>query len=212
MEVISTNISRGKSIEVGGRSVQTGIHKVSIPEGITLEAQDVQGDVVVDREHHGGIDKACYLFGLQHYASWKLAYPDLNWTHGMFGENLTVSLLEEGELKIGSTYRLGETLIQISQPRQPCFKFGHKMGSPTAIKKMVATGHCGAYVRVLTSGLVKCGDRLEKVDSGSEWSIAQVFRALFEGCDSKELEAMMACELLAESCRRDLQKRRDKMS
>ena len=139
MKVISTNTGPKKEVMFRGKPVKTGIYKSPIEEGIFLESEDVKGDQVVDRRFHGGIDKACYLYSFDFYNFWKERYPDLDWQYGMFGENLTVSGLNEKELHIGNQYQVGDAIVEISQPRQPCFKLGIRMGSPKIIREFVQT-------------------------------------------------------------------------
>tara|TARA_R110002049_G_scaffold97782_1_gene238141 strand:+ start:8747 stop:9034 length:288 start_codon:yes stop_codon:yes gene_type:complete len=81
----------------------------------------------------------------------------------MFGENLTVSGLDETQIYIGNIYKVGKALIQITQPREPCFKFGVKFGSQLALKQFIEHGFPGTYIRILEEGFVKTGDRFQLV-------------------------------------------------
>jgi len=133
MKIISTNISNPKMVIWKNREVVTGIYKEPVDHAITLEKTDVKGDHVIDRRYHGGEDKACYLYSADHYPFWKERYPSLNWQYGMFGENLTVKGLEEEKINIGDTYKVGTAIVQVAQPRQPCFKLGIKFEDQSAI-------------------------------------------------------------------------------
>lgn len=180
MKVISTNIAEPRIIKWRGKDVQTGIYKRPIDNGIYLGKEIVKDDEVSDRKYHGGEFKACYLFSSQEYEFWKDLYPNLDWNWGMFGENLTVEGLDEKHLIIGDIYRLGSTKVQITQPREPCFKFGCKFGSQTALSQFVERGFPGTYIRVLEEGFVKNGDTLELVEKTKDSiSIWQFFDLLY---------------------------------
>lgn len=158
MKVISTNIGKSKTVLWKGKEIKTGIYKYPVDIPIYLGKEDVQDDHVIDRRYHGGIDKACYLYAADHYEYWKNRYPDLEWNYGMFGENITVSGLDEKIIKVGSIYRLGSAIIQISRTRQPCFKLGIRFGDQNMVKQFIDSLLSGVYVRVIESGNVSVGD------------------------------------------------------
>ena len=180
MKVTSTNLGEPTKINWNGKQTLTGIYKYPVDQPIYLDTEDVQGDTVVDRKYHGGIYKACYLFSADHYDHWKAKYPQLEWDWGMFGENLTIQGLDESQLRIGSTYRLGTALVQISQPREPCYKLGIRFGDQEILKQFIDHGRPGTYIRVLEPGTVSKGDSMELVTaSESPLTIAQFYELLF---------------------------------
>ena len=180
MRIISTNIAQPTTFTWNGKEVTTGIYKTPTNAPIYLGKEDVKGDVVSDRKVHGGEFKACYLFSLDHYEYWKNLYPNLEWTYGMFGENLTVKDLDEKQLFIGDIYKLGNALVQITQPREPCFKFAYKFGSNTILKQFIDHGYSGTYVRILEEGDVKTGDHFTLVESKKDSvSIYDFFKLLY---------------------------------
>ena len=208
MKVISTNIGEPKTIEWNGQTVQTGIYKYQVIQPIFLGSEDVEADNVMDRKHHGGADKACYLYSADHYIYWKKFYPELEMPWGMFGENLTIEGLHEREINIGDTFQLGETLVQVTQPRQPCYKLGVRFGNPLMTKMFVDSGFSGVYLRVLKKGKVKTGDEFIPVEKRNALSIQKIFELLYTDEFQKEsIEAAVNDPMLAESCRRDLLKR-----
>ncbi len=161
MIVVSTNIATPKIISWRGKEVKTGIYKVPIDQPIYLDKEDVKDDHVIDRRYHGGVDKACYLYSLDHYNYWKEKYPNLDWNYGMFGENLTIKGFDENAIKIGAIYKLGEATVQISRPRKPCYKLGVRFGTQTMIKQFIDSFFSGVYVRVLQPGWVSMSDVLK---------------------------------------------------
>lgn len=178
MKIISTNIAEPITFNWNGQTVTTGIYKKPVNHPLFLGNQVVKGDYISDRNVHGGEFKACYLFSADNYPYWKERYPQLDWEWGMFGENLTVASLNEKELHIGDIYAIGSTLVQVTQPREPCFKFGHKFGDTKALSTFIAHGYPGTYIRVLEEGYVKTGDVIELVekatDSISIWDFFQL--------------------------------------
>jgi len=209
MQVVSTNVGKVKVINYQGKLVKTGIYKYPVTKGIYLEAVDVKGDAVVDRCLHGGIDKACYLYSYDVYDYWKKLHPDLDWDYGMFGENLTVKGLDEKQIHIGAQYKIGEAIIEVSQPRQPCFKFGIRMGTQTILKQFVNTTYSGFYIRVLQRGFVKSGDLLECVKPEQNApTIADAFYCLYQPQIKRlMLNELLHCETLADSCKQDIERR-----
>ena len=161
MEIVSTNLGEAKTVEWNGKNIQTGIYKYPTHEALLLENTDVANDAVIDRKHHGGKDKACYVFSTEHYPFWKEKYPNLNWQWGMFGENLTVTQLDETKTYIGNIYEVGQAVVQISEPRQPCFKLGIRFKDQNIIKEFLAHSGSGTYLRILKEGSVKVGDVFE---------------------------------------------------
>ncbi|MCK0147923.1 MOSC domain-containing protein [Arenibacter sp. F26102] len=160
MKVISTNIGTATTFLWNGKEEQTGIFKYPTDEPLFLGKMDVLKDTVIDRVHHAGINKACYLFASDHYPHWKGIYPELNWDWGMFGENLTVEGMDESEMRIGDIYKIGNVVVQVSQPREPCYKLGVRFGNAKILKEFIDYGYSGTYVRILEEGQIKNGDKL----------------------------------------------------
>jgi len=180
MQVTSTNLSTPTTITWNGKTEQTGIYKTPSPTPIYLGKTDVRHDAVMDRKYHGGEFKACYLFSENQYEYWKNLYPNLDWNWGMFGENLTVNGLYENQIYVGDIYKVGEALVQITQPREPCYKLGLKFGSQRVLKQFINHGFPGTYIRVLEEGLVKAGDRFKLIERPkASLTTAELFMLLF---------------------------------
>lgn len=180
MKVISTNIGKPTTIHWNGKEEETGIFKYPTIEALFLGKTDVLKDTVIDRKHHAGINKACYIFSADQYPYWKKMYPKLDWDWGMFGENLTVKDLNEANLRIGDIYKIGSALVQVSQPREPCYKLGVRFGTQEILRQFIDYGHSGTYVRILVEGLVKKGDVLELMEqSKNTLTIKQFYELLY---------------------------------
>ena len=186
----------------------TGIFKYPVPGPIFLDSEAVRDDTIANRKVHGGQFKACYLFSKEQYPFWQKKYPDLPWDWGMFGENLTVEGLDESQLKIGNIYKLGSTLVQISQPREPCFKLGIRFGNQNILKEFIDHGFPGSYVRVLERGEVGIGDFLELVEeSPNPLTIQQFYGLLFNReKDQKLLQWAISNDALPPNKRESLKK------
>lgn len=208
MKIISTNIAKPTTIEWRGQNVETGIYKYSVEEPIFLGTDDVVNDHVIDRRYHGGSDKACYLYSADHYPFWQKKYPNQDWKWGMFGENLTVSGLAESEIRIGDRFQIGDAVVQVTQPRQPCFKLGVRFGDQSVVSDFWTLPFPGVYVRVLLQGDVKTGDEMLLIESNPEsLSVSQVFSIFHHNRSDFELiQRAIAEPFIAGSCRRDIEK------
>ncbi|EDP69473.1 MOSC domain protein [Flavobacteriales bacterium ALC-1] len=206
MKVISTNIAQPTTFIWQGKEVTTGIYKKPTDVSIFLGKEEVLGDEVSDRRVHGGEYKACYLFSANHYPYWRNMYPNLHWTYGMLGENLTVEDLDEKQLYIGDIYRLGKAIVQITIPREPCFKFAHKFGSEDVLQQFIDHGYSGTYVRVIEKGEVKVGDTFEIILKAKHTiSIFQLFELLFaEHKDRTHLKLLLNSEYIPERLKKRL--------
>ncbi|MBW8243837.1 MOSC domain-containing protein [Muricauda oceani] len=208
MKVISTNLGKPTKIVWNGKETLTGIYKYPVEEPLFLDTEDVKDDSVVDRRFHGGIYKACYLFSADNYPYWKKKYPLLDWDWGMFGENLTLEGLDESQLRIGSIYKLGGAMVQITQPREPCYKLGIRFNDQDILKQFIDHGFPGTYVRVLEPGKVSVGDTMELVEeSKNPLTVKAFYTLLFAKTKDKDvLSWALNNEALPESKRKKLEK------
>ena len=195
MKIISTNIGQRIPFEWNGKTEYTGINKRPVNQPISLGKSDVLDDVVVEREVHAGPTKACYLYSLDHYVYWQALYPNLKWHNGMFGENLTVEGLDETNLFIGNIYQIGNAIIRITEPRQPCYKFGHHIGDQGIIKKFINTTFSGSYIGVEEEGVIQSGDNFELLEeSNNHLSVAEVFGYLYSKDTSLSIKSKIEAE------------------
>jgi len=165
MKIVSTNIGDKTEIFWKKKKVTTGIYKYPKNEPIFLDLEEVKGDEISDRKYHGGIDQAVYAYAQKHYEYWKPLYLDLDWNFGMFGENLTVDDLDETEIYVGDTFKVGETILEATLQRSPCFKLGIRFHNMNIVKQFWNTTMCGVYFKVLQTGYVKVGDVFEQIKS-----------------------------------------------
>jgi MOSC domain-containing protein YiiM len=210
MKIKSTNIGSEKTILWKGKTITSGIFKLPFEGPIFLGSRGVKGDYINNLKVHGGLDKACYGYGENYYKYWKSLYPDLVWTYGMFGENLTISDVDESEIKIGDIYKVGEAIMQVSQPRQPCNKFAAKFGSLDLIKQFIDFEHPGIYFRVIQEGDVQSGDEFHlELRNKNAFSVQDIFQLVYkkEGKINQEAARVSLYDSnLSESAKKDIQR------
>ncbi len=209
MKVLAVNIGERKLVKWRGKAIETGIFKYPVDHPIHLENEDVVGDSVVDRRYHGGIEKACYIYSADHYPLWKEKYPELDWNCGMFGENITVKGMQERQIQIGDIYEIGECRVQVTQPREPCFKLGIRFGTQKVLKDFIALGLPGVYVKIIESGLVNVGDEMRLSERlHNAIGVNEVWELMYNKTpDMEELEFAVDFQHLGESFKSGLRKR-----
>ena len=176
MKIISTNIGERKEIDWKGKKVTTGIFKYSVDHPIFLDTETVKEDTICDRKHHGGIDQAVYGYSLKHYEYWIDLYPNLKFEYGIFGENLTIDDLDETQLHVGDTFKVGECIVEVTKPRQPCMKLGVRFNDMKVVKQFWNTTMSGVYFKILQTGHVQAGDELQLIKKCSQNpTIAEVY-------------------------------------
>ncbi len=165
MKIVATCIGKRKEVDWKGEKLTTGIFKLPVHVPIFLDREAVRGDAVCNNEFHGGIDQAVYGYSLKHYKYWKERYPNLDWNMGMFGENLTIDDLEETKIHVGDTYKVGEVLLEVTKPREPCHKLAMKFKSRKVVRQFLRVSKSGVYFKVLQTGFVKTGDEFKQIKS-----------------------------------------------
>ena len=162
MKIVSVNVGQPREVLAGGQTVTTGIYKEPVAGRVVARRLNLEGDRQADLSVHGGIHKAVYAYPSEHYPFWRGEFPEMDLPYGMFGENLTVAGLTEKELNIGDTLRIGEALMQVTQPRMPCFKLAIKFGREDIIKRFMQSQRSGFYLAVLEEGEVGAGDEIDR--------------------------------------------------
>jgi MOSC domain-containing protein YiiM len=156
-QVVSVNVGGVRTVEWHGRTIETGIWKAPVTGRVAVRGVNLAGDDQADRRVHGGPDKAVYAYAAEDYEWWagELGYV---LAPGTFGENLTVNGIELGELVIGTRLAVGTAVLEVAQPRQPCFKLGMRMGDAAFVDRFEAATRFGAYFRIVEEGDVGMGD------------------------------------------------------
>jgi MOSC domain-containing protein YiiM len=160
--VESVNVGQPRAVQVNGHAVLTAIWKSPVEGRVAVRGVNLVGDDQADRTVHGGPDKAVYAYGAEDIEWWE-AELGASLGSAPFGENLTVRGLPVSEAVIGERWALGSALLEVAQPRLPCFKLGLRMGDPLFPKRFAAAGRPGAYLRVISEGNIGAGDEIHVV-------------------------------------------------
>lgn len=188
MKLLSVNVATVSGRLINGRRVPTAISKQPVPGPVAVLPLGLAGDEQADLTVHGGLRKAVYAYGTQHYAFWQtvraqaqVSLWDDTLPFGAVGENLSIEGLDETRLWIGDELVLPGCRLAVTEPRQPCFKFNAAMGFNQAAQLMRQSGYCGAYLVVLNPGQATAGDPVELVPGPREISLLELFRAKSRG-------------------------------
>jgi MOSC domain-containing protein YiiM len=160
--VEAVNVGTPRPVEVNGHTVLTAIWKSPVEGRVPVRGVNLRGDDQADRSVHGGPDKAVYAYAAEDEEWWRAELGrDLG--DAPFGENLTTRGLPVSEAVIGEHWAVGSALLEVAQPRLPCFKLGLRMGDRLFPKRFVAAGRPGAYLRIVSEGDIGAGDTIEVV-------------------------------------------------
>ena len=161
--MLSVNLAEPHELERRGRTITTGLWKVPVEGPVELRPDGLAGDLIGDRRVHGGESKAAYAYAREDYAWWENEL-DRDLPPGTFGENLTLTGIDVTGAVPGERWRVGAVLVEVTEPRYPCWKLQTKLGLPRFVKRFAAAGRPGAYLRVIEPGLVAAGDPVEVVE------------------------------------------------
>jgi MOSC domain-containing protein YiiM len=206
LSLVSVNVAQPSAIGTRrGRPVLSAIGKRRVAAAtLRLDALNLEGDRQADLRVHGGPDKAVYAYPAEHLPRWNAELePDPPYGPATFGENLTTAGWLEDEVRIGDVWAWGEALLQVSQPRSPCYKLAMVAGRPDVLKRMIESGRTGWYLRVLRPGRVPVAGPprvVERHPAGV--TVADVHRAALPGAVRAEVEAVVGVQPLAEGWRR----------
>lgn len=198
-------IGRPKPLPWRDRTIRTSIGgREPVTTRVALGTGGFAGDRVGDTRVHGGPHKAVCVYPVEHKPFWDdVLGTDL--PAGAFGENLCLRGALEADAFVGDILRVGSAVVQVSQPRGPCFKLAARWGHKALPKVMAERGISGWYFRVLEDGEVGVGDTLELLERRSEVSVAEVMRVTYR--DRKDADAIarvLSVPELAEAWRREL--------
>ena len=178
--VVSVNVGLPQDVAWQGRTVRTAIWKKPVTGRIFAGRLNLDGDGQGDLRGHGGEQRAIMVYQVSAYRYWAkyLRRSDLVW--GIFGENLTVEGLADDEVCIGDRFRIGSVVVEVSQPRDTCYRLGIRLEHPEMPALVVAHHRPGFYLRVIQQGELGVGDRIEKVSDGPErMTVAEIDALLY---------------------------------
>lgn len=173
----------GRAAPLGPEGILSGFVKRGVPGPVEVTATGIAGDEQADLTVHGGPEKAVYAYAASRYGLWQAAFPHhaTLLVPGGLGENLTVTGCDETSVCLDDIVRIGTCVLQVSQPRQPCFKFALRFDDPGMPRAMVRNGYCGWYYRVLQPGKLAPNDVLALEERPlPHWTIDRVNRNIVQ--------------------------------
>lgn len=191
MRVETVAVGLPRDVLSNGRNVRTSIFKSPVAGPVAIRRHNLDGDRQADPSVHGGEFKAVYAYAAEHYDWWKEALGR-ELEPANFGENLTIRGLDEPKIGIGDVFRVGDAELEAVAPRLPCRKLGLRFSDPGMVKAFAQAGRFGIYFRVVTEGVVRKGDGVERVhaDPGglTVYDLARVF--LFDRDDRETIRRL----------------------
>jgi len=197
MRVVSVNVGMPARVETPNGAVLTSIFKSPVAGKVAVRRHNIEGDRQSDLTVHGGPNKAVYGYAEEHYSYWREQLPGVDFVPGIFGENLTTQGLNEETVHIGDRFRVGSAILQVMQPRMPCYKLGVRFSRPDMVKRFWLSGRPGFYFSIVEEGDLAAGDSIERVGGENERiSVADVV-ALYrrEKTDSELLQRALRAPL-----------------
>jgi len=182
-----------QSRDVTERQWTTAFYKTPISGAVQVTREGLAGDQVADTQNHGGPEKAVLCYSSAHYPRWAQEFSQLEMSGGAMGENLTLAGADEASVCIGDRFAIAQCIVEISQPRQPCWKIARRWGVKTLTKRVTQTGRTGWYLRVLQTGLIETGEEMKLVDRPHpNWTVARANDVMF----GREVDRMAVIELM----------------
>lgn len=160
--VLSVNVGQPQPVNSGRHIVETAIWKAPVDGPVRVRGVNLEGDDQADRSVHGGPDKAVYAYAVEEIHDWE---TELGRALGVapFGENLTTEGIDVSGAVVGQRWRIGSTLLEVAQPRLPCFKLGIRLGTPGFVRQFARSSRPGAYLRIIEEGEIHTGDTIDIV-------------------------------------------------
>lgn len=194
------------------REWRSGIFKEPVEGPVWLGKTNLAGDGQADLKHHGGPEKAVFAYPLEHYLYWQKELPDTKIFPGGMGENFSLKNQLEASVSIGDIYEIGEAVIQVSQPRQPCWKPARRFKVKSLALLLQNSGRTGWYYRVLKEGYVEAGQALALLERPyPHWTVEKCNTIMHVDKDNvEEAKWLSQCEALSSNWRATLEKRVEK--
>jgi MOSC domain-containing protein YiiM len=206
-EVVSVNVGMPRTVVRQGKPVTTAIYKRPVAGRVAVRGVNVDGDDQADRSVHGGVDKAVYAYAREDYEWWGTELGTEAPEPGTFGENLTVAGTDLNTAEVGERWRVGSAVLEVSEPRFPCFKLGIRMGDPRFLKRFAAARRPGTYLRIIEEGELGAGDRIQVSHRPGHGITIGLFTEAYLG-DRGRLVELLSADALSQSWRTWIMERR----
>jgi ferredoxin-NADP reductase/MOSC domain-containing protein YiiM len=197
--LLSVNVGLPRDVTWNGNTVRTAIWKSPVTGRRMVRKLDIDGDAQGDLAGHGGEQRAVFVYQMDSYHYWERFLSRNDFTFGQFGENFTVDGLLDSEVCIGDRYRIGDAVLEVTQPRVTCYRVGIRMSEPRMPALLVAHHRPGFYFRVLQEGEVGAGDDIVKIADGPEkLTVADTDALLYlPGASSEQLQRALRIPALS---------------
>ncbi len=183
-------IGKQQEIQHEGETRLSAIYKYPVSTEIIVQQETLEGDEQADRRFHGGANKAIYVYPEQQYCYWQSELNQPSLGSSFFGENLTVSGLNDETVCIGDRYKIGSARVVVSQPRIPCFKLGVRTSDASMPAKFLSAGWLGFYLAVEETGSLKRGADFELIEKDPHGiSVRDLWQITFTPKTSSEMAA-----------------------
>lgn len=188
---------------ISKKSWQSGIFKFPVAGRVYVDTLNIAGDGQADLKNHGGPYRAVLAYAAEHYPVWRAELNRPDFPHGGFGENFTISELNEKNVYIGDVYAIGEVRLQVSQPRMPCWKLARRWGIKDLTARVDAKAQGGWYHRVLQTGYVEAGQEVTLIERvTTRYTVDFLFALMNEWIDDPdELAEVIKLDALTDSWR-----------
>src|SRR6202044_2213481 len=205
--LLSVNVGLPRAVTWNGKTVRTAVWKSPVTGRRMVRKLDIDGDAQADLAGHCGEQGAVFVYQMDSYHYWERFLSRNDFTFGQFGENFTVDGLLDSEVCIGDRYRIGDAVLEVTQPRVTCYRVGIRMSEPRMPALLVAQHRPGFYFRVLQEGEVGAGDDIAKITDGPErMSVAEVDALLYlPGQSSEQLQRALRIPALSKGWRSSFQ-------
>lgn len=206
---VPRTIGRADAVDPMDQVWTTGFLKEPVAGSVWLGRVNLAGDLQADLQNHGGPEKAVNVYPAEHYSHWERDLGLGALPYGAFGENFTTEGLLEADVCIGDVFGIGETVVQLSQPRQPCWKLARRWRVKDLALKVQQTGRTGWYFRVLREGHVQAGAKLRLIERRyPEWTVAAANDVMHHHAhDLEAARALANCPALSARWRESIGRR-----
>jgi MOSC domain-containing protein YiiM len=198
--VVSVNVGRPRPVDHNGEAATTAIWKAPVSGRVVAQGVNLEGDEQADRSVHGGYDKAVYAYAVEDTRWWETRLHRTIGPGG-FGENLTVEGLELVACVVGERWTVGTCVLEVSEPRLPCWKLGVRMDDPRFPQRFTRARRPGTYLRIVEPGDLGAGDVVRVVARPEHRvTVGDIWRVYHR--DRHEAAALLEVPQLGESWRR----------
>lgn len=205
-KITTTGKKNGGSLE---KEYTTASYKTPVKGKQNVSFEGVSGDEVADRVHHGGKDKAVFANSLLNYPRWQKYLGIKSLPFGALAENLTLGMIDEKDVRIGDVHKIGSTVMEVSQPRQPCWKISRRWQNKGFTKYIYDSGETGWYYRVLEEGEIEEGNEVSLLGRAEGQMTIKEANETMADPDAypDRVESLLNSPVLAEAWKRGLMKK-----